>query len=44
MFVVSISFLATKIMKMSENEGPEFVLELEDDDEVLFDDVNDYDC
>ena len=33
-----------KIMKMSVNEanGPEFILELEDDDEVLFDHANDW--
>jgi len=44
MFVVSIAVLTRKIMKMSDNEAncPEFILELEDDDEVLFDDINDY--
>jgi len=44
MFVVSIAVLSRKIMKMSDNKAndPEFIMEIEDDDEVLFDDIDDY--
>ena len=37
-------YLNKKNMKMPDSEAnsPEFVLELENDDKVLFDDVNDY--
>jgi len=43
-FVVSIAVLSRKVMKNADGKmnGPEFVIELEDDDDVLFDDIDDY--
>ena len=43
-FVVSIAVLSRKVMKRADGKtnDPEFIIELEDDDDVLFDDIDDY--
>jgi len=46
-FVVSTALLSRKILKKANDTAnandPEFIMEIEDDDEVLFDDIDDYD-